>query len=96
MLRSDAPTQVTYINVLTMKTILATALGLLATSHSVLGKLTWGTTDYMFVFGDSYTTDGYNISAGIDSPVPGYVRNRPLLHSTSINRSPSTGYPDFI
>ena len=33
----------------------------------------WNATEYMFVFGDSYTTDGYNISAGINSPNPGYV-----------------------
>ncbi|KZV65632.1 carbohydrate esterase family 16 protein [Peniophora sp. CONT] len=27
----------------------------------------------MIVFGDSYTTNGFNISAGIDSPVPGFT-----------------------
>ena len=36
-------------------------------------KLTWADTKYMIVFGDSYTTNGYNISAGIDSPVPGFT-----------------------
>jgi len=35
--------------------------------------LTWSKTDFMFIFGDSYTTDGYNVSAGINSPVPGFV-----------------------
>jgi len=35
--------------------------------------LTWGTTKFLFVFGDSYTTTGFNISAGIDSPVPGFT-----------------------
>ncbi|GLB34565.1 putative carbohydrate esterase family 16 protein [Lyophyllum shimeji] len=38
-----------------------------------LGKLTWGQTKFLFTFGDSYTTDGFNISAGIDSPVPGFT-----------------------
>ncbi|KAF8077567.1 hypothetical protein FPV67DRAFT_1403446 [Lyophyllum atratum] len=37
------------------------------------GKLTWGDTKFLFTFGDSYTTDGFNISAGIDSPVPGFT-----------------------
>ncbi|KAM5538131.1 hypothetical protein V8D89_008328 [Ganoderma adspersum] len=36
-------------------------------------KLTWGTTQFLFTFGDSYTTDGFNISAGVDSPVPGFT-----------------------
>ncbi|KAI5120467.1 hypothetical protein M0805_006487 [Coniferiporia weirii] len=36
-------------------------------------KLTWGTTEFLFTFGDSYTTDGFNISAGVDSPVPGFT-----------------------
>lgn len=35
--------------------------------------LSWGSTEYLFVFGDSYTATGYNISAGVDSPVPGWV-----------------------
>jgi len=35
--------------------------------------LTWETTEFMFVFGDSYTTTGFNISAGVDSPDPGFV-----------------------
>lgn len=33
----------------------------------------WSTTKFLFAFGDSYTTDGFNISAGVDSPVPGFV-----------------------
>ncbi|KAL4244906.1 SGNH hydrolase superfamily protein [Abortiporus biennis] len=33
----------------------------------------WNTTKFLFAFGDSYTTDGFNISAGIDSPVPGFT-----------------------
>ena len=27
----------------------------------------------LVTFGDSYTTDGFNISAGVESPVPGFV-----------------------
>ncbi|KAF8447374.1 hypothetical protein L210DRAFT_3391445 [Boletus edulis BED1] len=45
----------------------------LAASFSIASAIPWNTTEYMFVFGDSYTTDGYNISAGIDSPEPGYT-----------------------
>lgn len=52
--------------------------GLLAFAASlfcipVASAIPWNATEYMFVFGDSYTTDGYNISAGINSPNPGYV-----------------------
>ncbi|KAI0312369.1 hypothetical protein OF83DRAFT_1067267 [Amylostereum chailletii] len=36
-------------------------------------RLTWGDTKFLFTFGDSYTTDGFNISAGVDSPVPGFT-----------------------
>ncbi|KAF9478500.1 hypothetical protein BDN70DRAFT_43935 [Pholiota conissans] len=36
-------------------------------------KLLWGDTKFLITFGDSYTTDGFNISAGVDSPVPGFV-----------------------
>lgn len=31
------------------------------------------TVQFLFVFGDSYTSTGFNISAGVDSPVPGFV-----------------------
>ena len=46
--------------------------------------LNWNTTDFLFVFGDSYTTDGYNVSAGVNSPDPGYVSAKSLelyIHS---------------
>ncbi|KAH9484465.1 Acetylesterase [Psilocybe cubensis] len=36
-------------------------------------KLAWKDTKFLFTFGDSYTTDGFNISAGVNSPVPGFV-----------------------
>ncbi|KAH0826968.1 carbohydrate esterase family 16 protein [Lanmaoa asiatica] len=52
--------------------------GLLALAASLfsvpfVSAIPWNATDYMFVFGDSYSTDGYNISAGINSPTPGYT-----------------------
>jgi len=50
---------------------LRTVLSLLSAVVVTSGKLTWGTTDFLFTFGDSYTTDGFNISAGVNSPVPG-------------------------
>ena len=46
---------------------------LLSTLSIASAKLTWGTTQFLFTFGDSYTTDGFNISAGVDSPVPNDV-----------------------
>lgn len=52
---------------------LGNAFYLLCATAAVSGKLTWGTTKFLFTFGDSYTTDGYNISAGVNSPVPGFV-----------------------
>ncbi|EJD02213.1 uncharacterized protein FOMMEDRAFT_147265 [Fomitiporia mediterranea MF3/22] len=36
-------------------------------------KLAWNSTEFLFTFGDSYTTDGFNISAGVNSPVPGFT-----------------------
>ncbi|KAI0672805.1 hypothetical protein C8Q78DRAFT_681466 [Trametes maxima] len=45
----------------------------LSAASTISAKLTWGTTKFMFAFGDSYTTDGFNISAGVDSPVPGFT-----------------------
>lgn len=49
------------------------ALALAATIIPAAFALTWETTEFMFVFGDSYTTTGFNISAGVDSPDPGFV-----------------------
>jgi len=40
---------------------------------SALQVLPWNRTEYMFVFGDSYSTDGYDVTAGINSLDPGYV-----------------------
>ncbi|KAJ7150123.1 GDSL lipase/esterase [Mycena crocata] len=34
-------------------------------------KLTWNRTQFLFVFGDSYTATGFNISAGVDSAESG-------------------------
>ena len=55
----------------------------LAVTVQAASALTWGKTDYLFVFGDSYTTTGYNISAGINSPTPGWVRYTPRTISIS-------------
>lgn len=52
--------------------LVVASIGLLCSS-SFASALSWNATEYMFVFGDSYSTDGYNISAGINSPVPGYT-----------------------
>ncbi|CUA70100.1 hypothetical protein RSOLAG22IIIB_00446 [Rhizoctonia solani] len=48
-------------------------LGSLLAFSSPASALTWGSTKYFFVFGDSYTTTGYNVSAGINSPTPGWT-----------------------
>ncbi|OAX37124.1 carbohydrate esterase family 16 protein [Rhizopogon vinicolor AM-OR11-026] len=48
-----------------------TVIGLLS-SCMIASALSWNSTEYMFVFGDSYSSDGYNVSAGITSP---YTRN---------------------
>lgn len=53
--------------------LLLSILSLPLWSLSAFSKLTWGTTEFLFTFGDSYTTDGFNISAGVDSPVPNEV-----------------------
>jgi phospholipase/lecithinase/hemolysin len=42
-------------------------------TNVVLGMFSWANTEFLFTFGDSYTTDGYNITAGIDSPDPGFT-----------------------
>ncbi|TFK36385.1 hypothetical protein BDQ12DRAFT_755528 [Crucibulum laeve] len=51
---------------------------LLLTTSLTTAKLAWKDTKFLFTFGDSYTTDGnyligFNISAGVDSPVPGFT-----------------------
>ncbi|KAJ7453073.1 GDSL lipase/esterase [Mycena latifolia] len=40
---------------------------------SAQAKLAWDATKFLFVFGDSYTTTGFNISAGVNSTDPGFV-----------------------
>ncbi|KAG7093021.1 hypothetical protein E1B28_009317 [Marasmius oreades] len=55
---------------------MASRRALLLVLFTALGswsKLTWGNTKFLFAFGDSYTTVGFNISAGVDSPVPGFT-----------------------
>lgn len=56
-----------------MTSMLCNILCLLCAALTVQSKLTWGSTKFLFTFGDSYTTDGFNISAGVNSPVPGFV-----------------------
>ena len=63
--------------VFTASTVLCAVLGHIAVS----GALTWGTTEFLFTFGDSYTTDGFNVSAGVNSPVPGFVRPQTVASS---------------
>ncbi|KAF7295694.1 SGNH-hydro domain-containing protein [Mycena indigotica] len=48
-------------------------LSLCALTATSQAKLTWGNTKYLFVFGDSYTTTGFNVSAGVNSTDPGWV-----------------------
>ncbi|PPQ99095.1 hypothetical protein CVT24_009362 [Panaeolus cyanescens] len=36
-------------------------------------QLLWKDTKFLITFGDSYTTTGFNISAGVDSPVPNFT-----------------------
>ncbi|KAA1477376.1 hypothetical protein DENSPDRAFT_583185 [Dentipellis sp. KUC8613] len=53
--------------------LLRAALICLSVACSAYSKLTWADTKFLFAFGDSYTTDGFNISQGVDSPVPNDV-----------------------
>ena len=54
--------------------IIRSYINVLLGATAVSSKLAWGSTEFLFTFGDSYTTDGFNIGAGVDSPVPGFVR----------------------
>ncbi|GJE87031.1 carbohydrate esterase family 16 protein [Phanerochaete sordida] len=56
-----------------MAFVFCSALFLLWAAVAAHGKLNWNTTEFLFTFGDSYTTDGFNISAGVNSPVPGFT-----------------------
>ncbi|EGN95673.1 carbohydrate esterase family 16 protein [Serpula lacrymans var. lacrymans S7.3] len=58
--------------------ILVSAGICLLSSCSFVSGLAWNATEFMFVFGDSYTTDGYNVSAGVTSPDPGYTSSNGL------------------
>ena len=62
--------------ILQPRSLFAAALAATAVS----GKLNWENTRFLFTFGDSYTTDGFNITAGVDSPVPGFVRFMFLIY----------------
>lgn len=69
---------------------------------SASAKLTWGTTKFLFTFGDSYTTTGFNISAGVDSPVPGFVGARcptayhPSSHAFCSAKQTSSNGPNWV
>ncbi|KAI0042426.1 carbohydrate esterase family 16 protein [Auriscalpium vulgare] len=56
-----------------MLRLAALSLAALGLALSPVEALEWGSTKNLFVFGDSYTTTGWNISAGILSPVPGFT-----------------------
>lgn len=77
-----------------VRSLVVASIALLCSS-SFVSALSWNATEYMFVFGDSYTTDGYNVSAGVSSPVPGYVnictRFLPFLGLTSYRQTSSNG-----
>jgi hypothetical protein len=62
--------------------LVVAVLGLLS-SCVIASALSWNATEYVFVFGDSYTTDGYNVSAGLNSPDPGYVSTALAFRSFS-------------
>ena len=60
--------------------MIAKLFTVLLAATAVSSKLTWADTKFLFSFGDSYTADGYNVSAGINSVVPGPVSSTsPLL-----------------
>ncbi|QRV87353.1 carbohydrate esterase family 16 protein [Ceratobasidium sp. AG-Ba] len=66
----------------------AVAIGSLLAS-SCVSALSWNSTKYLFVFGDSYTASGYNVSAGINSPNPGWTSsngpNWPMYLASTYN-----------
>ncbi|KAG1734313.1 carbohydrate esterase family 16 protein [Suillus lakei] len=68
------------------RTLVAAGIGSLWSS-SVASPLSWNATEYMFIFGDSYTSDGYNISAGIDSPTTSDGQNWVQFLTTTYNQT---------
>ncbi|TFY55296.1 hypothetical protein EVJ58_g8338 [Rhodofomes roseus] len=46
---------------------------LLSAATAVSAQLYWNSTQFLFTLGDSYTTDGFNISEGVNSTNPGYT-----------------------
>ena len=61
-------------------------MAILAAATQTALAVTWGKAKNLVVFGDSYTTSGWNISAGVNSPSPGYV-------SLSISRHADSNWP---
>jgi len=58
---------------ITLAAVYLSAISLGANVGVAFAKFNWADTQFLFTFGDSYTTDGFNISAGVDSPVPGFT-----------------------
>ncbi|CCM06439.1 uncharacterized protein FIBRA_08701 [Fibroporia radiculosa] len=56
-----------------MRTFIGTTALALSAITAVSGQLTWNATKFLFTFGDSYTTDGFNITLGVNSTDPGYT-----------------------
>lgn len=70
-------------------TILLTAI---LSTASVTAKLRWADTEFFIAFGDSYTWDSFNISAGVTSPTPKSIPPgsvRPHTSSVQYTRLPS-------
>ena len=67
---------------------------LLSSASTAAAKLAWGETKFLFTFGDSYTDDGFNISAGVNSPTPGWVGICWTVISEVL--TPSNGRIDFV
>ncbi|PCH37931.1 carbohydrate esterase family 16 protein [Wolfiporia cocos MD-104 SS10] len=57
-----------------VKTLFWTLLGALSAAKVASGQqLYWNATKFLFTLGDSYTTDGFNITLGVNSTDPGYT-----------------------
>ena len=80
---------------------------LLSAATVAAAKLTWADTKFMFVFGDSYTTTGFNVSAGVNSPDPGFVgagcarppkrgSHASILPTDFVQRTQLGGIPSFV
>jgi len=68
----------------------------LAASSSLVSALTWSSTKFFFIFGDSYTDDGYRVTNGINSAVPGFTSsngpNWAMFLSSTFNATNTSVY----